>query len=166
MDKGMWEDRDANIVIWTDASLHSALAFMMAGNGWVYKLSEPPPGVRIDIFFLELCAILSAITHVAAFDSPPRKLLIWSDSLDSLGTLSSLQVKESLHNGPLLGVASLILKSGIDLHLRHIPGKLNVGADLLSCLAFDVFAIAFPSYCVRTFEPSQGLLPTQWREVF
>jgi hypothetical protein len=63
MDEGMWEDKDADMVIWTDASLHGALSFVTPGNGWVYKLRKPPPGVKVNIFFLELCAILSAITH-------------------------------------------------------------------------------------------------------
>ena len=52
VDKGIWEDEAADMVFWTDTSLRGALLFVTAGNRWVYKLCEPPPGMKIDIFFL------------------------------------------------------------------------------------------------------------------
>ena len=55
----MWADAEADIVMWMDASLTQAIAF-------VYQIQPPPPNIKVDIFFLELIGILSAIHHIAA----------------------------------------------------------------------------------------------------
>ncbi|CAA7268094.1 unnamed protein product [Cyclocybe aegerita] len=99
-----WMDNKADIVLWTDASLRLALSFYYSGNGFVYQLRPPPPGTAIDIFFLELIAIMSAIFHVASFKSPPRRILLFTDSLDAVGLLNSLAASEDQHNAPLLGI--------------------------------------------------------------
>jgi hypothetical protein len=166
MDEGRWDDADADFVMWSDASLRMALSFVFGGNGYVYQLKAPPANVAINIFFLELVAIISVIHYAAAMRSPPRRLLIWTDSLDAVSVFNSLRANESLHNGPLLAAASLILRSGMDLRVRFIPGKENVHADLLSRLMFDDFRSRFPTYRVRTFEPPRELLPVRWRDCF
>ncbi|KAF8236213.1 hypothetical protein L208DRAFT_1529929, partial [Tricholoma matsutake] len=73
IDAGVWSDDEADFVAWTDASLKLAAAFIYAGNAFVYPLKSPPINSKdkIDIFFLELIAILSAIFHVASFQHPP-----------------------------------------------------------------------------------------------
>ena len=129
----------------------------MAGS--MYAIKECPPSLKIDIFFLELVAIMSAIHHVASFPSPPRCLLIHTDSLDSVAVFNSLCVSEALHNGPLMAVAGVILQSGIDLRVRHIPGKLNMWADLLSRLLLDEYHAKFPLDHVCLFSPPRDLLP-------
>lgn len=166
VDEGHWSDEAADMVMWTDASLKISLSFVYAGNGFVYAINAPPSGVVVDIFFLELIAILSAIHHAASLSHPPRRLLLFTDSLDSVQVFSSLHTTQSIHNGPLLAVAGIILRSGIDLRVSHIPGKENVRADLLSRSLLVDFERQFPSYRVRSFEPPRELLPTRWRESF
>lgn len=166
VDSGIWTDDLADLVMWTDANLRDGLAFVFSRSGFVYQIRECPPDVKIDIFFLELVSILSAIHHVASFDSPPKRLLIFTDSLDAVGSLNSLRASESLHNGPLLGIASLILRTGIDLRVRHIEGKKNIRADLLSRLLFEEYALKFPTDGVRSFSPPRELLPTRWSRSF
>ncbi|KAF8805358.1 hypothetical protein BYT27DRAFT_7105414 [Phlegmacium glaucopus] len=102
--------------------------------------------VKIDIFFLELVAILSAIHHIAIFPSPPRKVLLWTDIL--------------------LALAGILLETGIDLCIRHIAGKENIQADLLSRLMVDEFYRRFPSKSVCLFSPPRELLLVRWRECF
>jgi hypothetical protein len=166
IDTGLWADSDADFVLWTDASLRIALSFTYAGNGFVYKLRPCPPSIKIDIFFLELIAIMSAIRHVASFRHPPRRLLVFTDSLDSVGCFNSLAASEPLHNAPLLGVAETVLQTGIDIRVRFIEGKKNTRADMLSRLLLDDYARMFPSDRVRLFEPPRELLPARWRECF
>jgi hypothetical protein len=163
---GKWEDQAADIVLWTDASLRLALSFVYAGKGFAYQLRPCPPHIKVDIFFLELVAILSAIHHVASFERPPRRVLLWTDSLDSVAAFNSLGVSETLHNGPLLGVAGIVLRSGLDIRVRHIMGTNNIRANLLSRLLFDEYKRKFPADRVRTFEPPRELLPARWRECF
>src|ERR1700678_481601 len=60
-----WEDREANLVLWTDASLRLGLGFIYANRGFTYTISPSNSKDKINIFFLELVAILSAVHHVA-----------------------------------------------------------------------------------------------------
>ena len=163
---GLWSDDDADIVFRTDAALHLALAFVYAGKGFVYPIKAPPPSVKVDIFFLELMAIVSAIFHAASMENPPRRVLIFTDSLDSVQSFNSLSASESIHNGPLLAAADIILRSGIDIHVRFIEGKKNIRADMLSRLLLDDYSRLFPSDHVRLFSPPRDLLPARWRECF
>ena len=50
---------------------------------------------KIDIFFLELVAILLAVHHVSLFQHPPKKLFLWTDSLDLVAAYNSLHASES-----------------------------------------------------------------------
>ena len=161
-----WDDREANLVLWTDASLRLGLGFVYAHQGFAYSISPSDAKEKIDIFFLELVAILSAVHHIALFPHPPKKVLLWTDSLDSVAAYSSLRASESMHNSVLLALAGILLETGIDLRIRHIAGKENIRADLLSRLMIDEFHRRFPSESVRIFSPPRDLLPARWRECF
>ena len=62
-----WDDQEADLILWTDASLCLGLAFIYADHGFTYAISPTIIKEKIDIFFLELVAILSAIHHIALF---------------------------------------------------------------------------------------------------
>ncbi|KAG7453244.1 uncharacterized protein BT62DRAFT_880547 [Guyanagaster necrorhizus] len=100
-----------------DTSLKNALSFVFAGNSFVYQLHSPLSKDMIDIFFLKLVAILSAIYYAVSLPKSPHHLLLFIDSLNSVSAFDSLLVSEPLHNGPLLRAAGLILHSGIDIHI-------------------------------------------------
>ncbi|KNZ71911.1 hypothetical protein J132_05185 [Termitomyces sp. J132] len=124
LDTTRWHNSAADMVIWTDASLKLGMAFVYAGNGFAYQMAPEETSTKIDIFFLELIAILSAIFHVALFLHPPRRLLIFTDSLDSVAVFNSLGASESLHNSVVRAVAGIILQTGIDLKVCHIAGPI------------------------------------------
>ena len=166
VDAGLWRVEDADMVMWTDASLRLGLSFVLAGNGFYYPLRERQANVTIDIFFLELVAILSAVHYAASLPHPPRKLVIFTDSLDSVGVFNSLRASQAIHNGPLLAVAGLMLNTGIDLRVLHIEGKKNLRADFLSRLLLAEYSRKFPSDRVRSFVPPRESLPARWRECF
>ena len=168
VDSGFWDDSHADLTVWTDANLFDAFAFTYNNEGFVYRIhSHTSNTEKIDIFFLKLLAILSAIHYTASnFPHPPARLLIFTDSLDSVGVFNSLSAAQPMHNGVLLGVAQVILCSGIDLRVRHIEGKQNIKADLLSHLLFDEFHRKFPSIRVHLFDPPHDLLPARWRKSF
>jgi hypothetical protein len=167
VDTGRWSEEGADFVMWTDASGKHGLSFVYAGNGFVYQRRLPKPGSpSVDIFFLEMLAILSGIHHVALFARPPRRLLIFTDSLDSVAVFNSLRTSEPVHNSVLLAVAEIVMKTGIDLLIHHIEGKKNIRADMLSRLLFAEYHFKFPADRVRTFSPPRELLPARWRESF
>ena len=166
INSGQWIDSKADLVVWTDASLCLALSFVYHNCGFVYQLRECPPNVKINIFFLELVAIMSAIHHIGSFTSPPKCILLFTDSLGAMAIFNSLHANEAIHNGPLLGVASIILCTRIDLWVCHIEGKQNIWADLLSRLLLEEFASKFHLYRAGLFDPPCDLLPARWRECF
>lgn len=166
IDSLAWDDSEADLVLWTDAALRLGLSFYYSGNGFCYQIRPPPPGIVIDIFFLELVAIMSAIHYVATFQHPPRHVLLFTDSLDSVAVLSSLAASEAIHNAPLRGIAEVILASGVDVRVRHIAGVDNVRADMLSRLLIDDFRRRFPANRVHSFVPPRDLLPARWRTCF
>ena len=81
------------------------------------------------------------------------------DSLDSVAVLNSLHTAESLHNAPLLAIAEIILHTGMDLRVWFIEGKMNVCANMLSCLLIDKYQRKFSADHVKSFTPPQELLP-------
>ncbi|KAE9393829.1 hypothetical protein BT96DRAFT_819789 [Gymnopus androsaceus JB14] len=155
----------ADFVGWTDAS-NTGLSFVYAGNGFCYQLHSTEGKTPVDIFFRELLAILSLLHHIASKPTPPRHILIHSDSLDSVEVLNSLSAREQSHNAILLAISAIVLKTGVDLRVRHIAGKKNIKADLLSRLLIEDYKLQFPSDRVRLFEPPRELLPARWRESF
>ena len=167
VDTGKWSDEEADFVMWTVASGKHGLSFVFAGNGFSYQLHSSSPGSpSINIFFLELLAILSGIFHVAHLSHLPCWLLIFTDSLDSVAVLSSLRASEPLHNSVLLAIAKIMMKTGIDLRIHHIESKKNVKADMLSWLMFDKYHRHYPANHVCSFSPPRELLPVQWRQSF
>lgn len=165
-DISLWSDFEADMVLWTDASLCNTLAFVYSNKGFLYPIWTPPVGVNVDIFFLELLAIASAIHHTGSLPRPPQHILVWTDSLDSIAILNFLHTTKSLHNAPLLVIAEIILQTGMDLRVWFIEGKRNICADMLSHLLLDEYHSKFPADCVECFTPPQELMPAQWRECF
>ncbi|KAF8219869.1 hypothetical protein L208DRAFT_1545538, partial [Tricholoma matsutake] len=157
-DSGMWSDDNTNMVMWTDASLQNALAFVYSNKGFLYPIKPPPMDKKV-IFFLELLAIVSAVHHAGSLTCPPHRLLIWTDSLDSVAMLNSLHTAESLHNSPLLVIADIILCTGMDLWVCFIEGKNNVRADMLSHLLIDEYLRKFSADHIECFTPPWELLP-------
>lgn len=161
-----WNNEAADMILWTNASLKSGMAFVYEGNGFVYQIAQNVTPNKVDILFLELMTILSAISHIAVFAHPPRRLLIFTDSLDSVAVFNTSGAAESLHNSVVRAVAGIILRTGIDLKVCHIPGKDNIRANLLSRLLFNEYKQKFPADRVRKFEPPRDLLPVRWRVCF
>ncbi|KAF8804437.1 hypothetical protein BYT27DRAFT_7018590, partial [Phlegmacium glaucopus] len=79
VDATQWNNNEADFELWLDASLHLGLSFVYAGRGFMYAMAPSNAKEKIDIFFLELVAILSAIHHIAIFPSPLQKVLLWTD---------------------------------------------------------------------------------------
>ena len=165
IDSCQWIDLEADLVVWIYMNLHLALSFVYGNCGFVYQLCECPPDVIIDIFFLELVTIMSVIHHIGSFASPPKHIQSSPTALMP-AIFNFLCANEAIHNGLLLGVASIILCTGIDLQVHHINGKQNIWADLLSWLLLEEFPSKFPLYCIGLFDHPCDLLPAQCRGCF
>ena len=73
IDTGLWSDSQTNFEVWTDASSKFGLSFIYNTTGFFDKIHEPTSTApKVDIIFLKLVAILSAIHHVASLQHPPK----------------------------------------------------------------------------------------------
>ncbi|KAF5361122.1 hypothetical protein D9758_009074 [Tetrapyrgos nigripes] len=154
-DKGIWGDEEADMVFWTDSSLTIALSFVFAGNGFVYDIKPPPPSVKVDIFFLELVAILSAINFAVSRPSPPKRVLIWSDSLNSVAAFDSLGTSEHIHTCVMLAVTGLVIRSGIDVKRTSVLTSFPVYYLRTSVVNFP-HTKSTSSSLPATFYPNDG----------
>lgn len=166
IENGRWPDSAANLTIQTDATLSLGISFVYNQQAFSYQIRPPSGKIIPDIFFLEEIGVLSAIHHAATLPSPPRHLLIYCDNLDAVQSFNAMRATEPMHNAPLLATAEIVLCTGINFRVRHIAGKDNTRADLISRLMFDEYDRKFPNQRVRTFSPPRELLPAQWRECF
>lgn len=167
MDNGKWPDSAASLVIHCDATLTTGIAFVCDEEAFCYQIRSPlVSSTRApDIFFLEEIGVLSALHYAALLQKPPERLVIYCDNLDAVQCFGTMRASDSMHNGPLLAAAQIFLSSGIDFRVRHIAGKDNTEADLVSRFMFDDFFQRFGKR-VCTFEPPRYLLPARWRECF
>ena len=69
LDDDIWDDSAADLEVQTDASLTLGMSFVFGNQGFMYVIKECPPSLKIDVFCMELVAIMSAIHHVAFLDS-------------------------------------------------------------------------------------------------
>ncbi|KAF8585603.1 hypothetical protein K439DRAFT_1615876 [Ramaria rubella] len=91
-------------------------------------------------------AVVSALAWASQLASPPHRLLIHSDSLNTIEMFHSLKALEG-YNDLLLYAMRILLLSRISLRVAHISGKDNTVADALSCMLLDV-VFSTPSGCV------------------
>jgi hypothetical protein len=99
---------------------------LYTGNGFFYQLKPQADSSTVDIFTLEAIVILSAIHHIVNFARPPHRVLLWTDSMDSVAILDSLAASQLIHNSVLRAIAELILQSGIGvarIYMRLKPRR-------------------------------------------
>ncbi|KAL8276638.1 hypothetical protein RQP46_010987 [Phenoliferia psychrophenolica] len=132
-----WRMHDADVVIYTDACLvsddgtTSGLGFWVKINGekrhFYHRTSTPLTNIQ----YAEALAIFSAIIWAA--DNVPncRRILVFTDSSLGVYGFDSGRVQDDILD--LVWTTYRYLgERGIDLRVRHIPGKLNSTADFLS----------------------------------
>jgi hypothetical protein len=151
LDRVRWSAPDADLVYYTDASL-SGMGFwtpnLMLGYQSVLP-REPPAGT---IFYFEALAVLSALAHAAARTPRPRRVVVFSDSMNTVDMFSSHRALPA-YNGILKSAVDILLTHGIDLRVTHIPGSQNVVADALSRWRADLALAAQPALVIGAFTP-------------
>ncbi|TFY50678.1 hypothetical protein EVG20_g11389 [Dentipellis fragilis] len=125
-----WAYDSADLIIYTDAS------FLGMGF-WIPQLQlafqSRLPTVAGTIFFWECLTVVSAI-HWAASNShvpTPLRLLIYCDNSNTVDLFSSMHAQPQ-YNPLLCSAVNVLIPSGIDHRVAHIPGKLNGMADAVS----------------------------------
>jgi hypothetical protein len=101
--------------------------------------------------------VLCALAWAASLDSPPRRLSIYTDNLNSVQIFNSLKALGP-YNDILLVLARILLQSRIDLRGFHVAGELNVIANALSRGLLDIACSHAPGLRIFRLQPPRVAL--------
>ncbi|KAI0059317.1 hypothetical protein BV25DRAFT_1809297 [Artomyces pyxidatus] len=125
-------------------------------EGFASELPPPPPNAD-TIFWFEALCVLSALQYATTLASPPSRLAIFTDNLNTVQIFSSFKAHDT-YNDILLFAARLLIRSRIDLRVFHIPGEQNTIADALSRGLFDIAFQYAPGLKLYSFQPPRVTL--------
>jgi hypothetical protein len=124
-------------------------------EGFVCAVS---PNTRNGIFFFEALTVLSALSHVCESVSlKPRRLAILTDSSNTFDMFNTLHALPA-YNPILITAVDLLIASGIQLRVFHIPRESNKVADALSRLDGITARRLQPGLSVTKFSPPRFTL--------
>ena len=105
-----------------------------------------------SIFYLEALSVLSAIFWVDQLSTRPRRLLIYTDSMNTVDMFNSMRAEPG-YNTILMEAVDALLDMEVSLRVFHIPGEDNTIADALSRGLFDVIRVQQPHLKIALFQP-------------
>ena len=152
-----WGPDDADLAIYYDVSL-SGMGF------WSPKLrcgfftdelpSVPSPHLAGSIFWYESLTVLSTLLWASSLPHWPCRISIFTDSMNTMEIFHFLQAFKG-YNIILRYASEVLISTGIDLRVWHIPGAENIVTDVLSCQLFHVLLQYAPHLQLSTFIPPQ-----------
>ncbi|KIJ32474.1 hypothetical protein M422DRAFT_184433, partial [Sphaerobolus stellatus SS14] len=146
-----WDFSQADSIILCDASTVD-LEFYVPAKSLGFASGIPSNPLISNILFYEALTVASAIAWAAALTSPPRRLLVYTDSLDTVEMFHSLRAKDG-YNELLLFAVELLMQKRISLQVCHIASSNNTVADTISRGLFSLAHQLVPSIRIGTFEP-------------
>ena len=154
----VWSAAEADLTIFCDACL-SGMAFWLPHLCKAFVAQTSPSSLSIDdtIFWFETLTVLSALEWVALSSLCIKRVVIFTDNLNTV------QMFDSLRSHPpydliLLRAISLLISHSIDLRVWHIPGSQNFIADALSRGLFSLAHQHLPALIISTFQPPRIML--------
>jgi hypothetical protein len=155
LDAIAWNARDADLVLFTDASsLAMGIWVPNIDTGFSFPLPSYP---RTDsIFFFEAYAVCCALHYASTFHPPAYRVAIYSDNANTVEIFNTLKAHDE-YNVLLQFVVDLLIQHNIDLRVYHIPGERNTIADALSRCAFIRLHQSHPRLRILPYTPPPTL---------
>ncbi|KAF8585504.1 hypothetical protein K439DRAFT_1646602 [Ramaria rubella] len=147
----VWYPGDADLHIFCDATL-THLAFYCLARNAAFCSTTSADTPCSSIFFFEALAVVSALTWASQLDPPPRRLIIHSDSLNTMEMFHSLRTLDG-YNDLLLYSVRILLLSKISPQVAHISGDESIIADALLRMLLDVALSLHLNLAIRFFQP-------------
>lgn len=149
-----WDLSTADVTAYCDASL-SGLGFWFPGfnAGFWSPIPEQPP--HDTIFYFEALSVLSAILYSTSLHVPVKKLVVYTDNLNTVQMFNSLSALPPYNEILKSTVDHLLsdLTTPIQLRVVHIPGELNTVADALSRQQLPTVDDDVPHIVINQFSP-------------
>lgn len=155
----LWPASAADLLIFCDASL-TGLGFWSPQRqlGFAADLPVAPPGVQDNIFWYEAVTVLAALRWASTQRHTPRRLAIFTDNLNTVQIFDSLRASAP-YNLILREACEILIQTGIDLRVCHVPGATNTVADALSRHLFALVRQYTPMITISTFSPPEYVAP-------
>jgi len=136
-----WEVRDADIVTFCDACL-SSMGFWYPNLNSLFFSVAPLDWLPLDtprtewILPFEFLCVVSALRHASFHAAPDSKVIIFTDSQNTVDIFGSLRATPRF-NTLLRYAVDIIIDCSLHVRVLHIAGEHNVIADHLSRSAFS-----------------------------
>jgi hypothetical protein len=160
-----WELMDADLELWCDTALSGGLGFWSPTHKKGFAADLPPHAPTTTIYFFEALCVVSTLLWASELPSPPKQLLIHSNSMNTVNALDTLRADDD-YNNFLRFAVDILLHSRISLHVYHIPGEENIIADALSRRLWDTARSHAGDISIHLFQPPQDALGASKNDPF
>ena len=105
------------------------------------------------IFFFEVLSVLLVFHHVCEHaSSKPLHLTILTNNSNTFNMFNSLYALPA-YNSILITAVNLMISTGIQLHVFHIPHTENQVTDVLSCFDNATACVLHPGLIIQNISP-------------
>ena len=149
-----WDPSTADVTAYCDASLDGlGFWFPNLNAGFWSPIPESQP--KDTIFYFEALSVLSAIIYSTSLGIPLKKLLIYTDNLNTVQMFNSLSALPAYNDILKAAVDHLLSDLSIPIQLRvlHVPGECNTIADALSRGHLHNVVDNVPDIVINLFSP-------------
>lgn len=137
-----WDEEEADAVAMCDSCMEGMGFWDVGGQysnttgiidhpGFYSAIPRNAITPLVNIYFFEAVCVVLALEWYASWPNPPRRLLIYTDSLNTVDAFNRLRGR-NIHNGVIRWAANILLKTKISVRVLHVPGTRNTVADALS----------------------------------
>ena len=164
-----WDPSTADVTAYCDASL-DGLGFWFPNLNAGFWSPIPESQLKDTIFYFEALSVLSAIIYSTSLGIPLKKLLIYTNNLNTVQMFNSLSALPAYNDILKAAVDHLLSDLFIPIQLRvlHVPGECNTIADALSRGHLHNVVDNVPDIVINLFYPhvSEGSRGRQLYDYF
>ena len=149
-----WDPSTADITAYCDASLEG-LGFWFPNLNAGFWSPIPDFQPKDTIFYFEAMSVLSAIIYSTSLGIPLKKLVIYTDNLNTVQMFNSLSALPAYNDILKAAVDHLLsdLSTPIQLRVLHVSGEDNTIADALSRGRLHTVVDNIPNIVIKLFSP-------------